>query len=184
MTLAPLAILLDLSMRASSPEPTRAFSLVLQRLDVSSALVVSSQAVDEHPVWSPDGRFLAVSVDEEWSKLDLGPISLIKGTWHDGDGIGVVDPPASLAPIPESEVRAWRKSARYGARSVTTKTGTIVELEQAGLGTVFRMTRKGREPVVLWKTSLENCHGLALSPDETLVAFVCELNGVILTTLE
>ncbi len=41
------------------------------------------------------------------------------------------------------------------------------------------MTSKGREADILWKTGLENCHSLALSPDETLVAFLCELNGLV-----
>lgn len=182
--LAPIALLLDLALAASSSEPTRAFSLALQRLDLSSALVVASQAVDEHPVWSPDGRFLAVDVDQKWSRVDLDSISLTTGTWHDGEGIGIANPPSVLTPIPEGDVRKWQKSAKYGPRTVTTSSGTVVELEQDGLSTVFRTTNNGGRAVAHWKTSLENCHGLALSPDESLVAFVCELNGVIVTVLD
>ncbi len=110
-------------------------------------------------------------------------MSLTRGTWHDGERIGVVNPPPPLTPISEGDVQNWQKSAKYGPRKLTTSSGTVVELDQDGLSTVFRTTSKGGKAVAHWKTSLENCHGLALSPDESLVAFVCELNGVIVTAL-
>jgi hypothetical protein len=156
----------------------------LRKLGVASAIVLQSQAVDEHPIWSPDGLFLAVNVDGNWMKLTLDGISLTKGTWHDGEGIGVADPPPSLTEIAESKVREWEKSAHFAPRRVATKAGTVVELRQDGLGTLLVISRKDKKPVVLWKTSLENCHGLALSPDDSLVAYVCELNGVIVTVLD
>jgi hypothetical protein len=156
----------------------------LRRLGLSSALVFGSQAVDEHPVWSPDGRDLGVNVEGKWSKLDLASLSLRKGTWHDGEAIAVAALPGRLTAMTESEVRSWQKPARFDPRRVTTKDGTTVELEQVDLSTVFRITRNGEKPLVVWKTSLENCHSLSLSPDETLVAYICELNGVIVTTLQ
>jgi len=150
---APLAVLLALSPLPNPSQPIRNFVRALQRLDLDSALVVASQAVDEHPVWSPDGGFLAINVDEEWSKLDLGSISLIKGTWHGGEGIGVAAPPPALAPLPEAEVRMWEKTAKYGPRKVTTEAGTSLELEQEGFSTIFRITSKGGKPRELWRTS-------------------------------
>ena len=33
---------------------------------------------------------------------------------------------------------------------------------------------------LIWETQGENCHSLALSPDNTLIAFQCELNGLML----
>ncbi len=184
MILVLLIPILSLIESFSNGETNRTFIQALHHFHQSSALVVASQAVDERPVWSPDGRFLAVNVDESWSKVDLASISLIKGTWHDGVEIGVADPPPRLDPIPESEVRNWEKAAKAGPRHVETANGTSIELEEEGLGTVFRITSPGGRPRVLWKTSLENCHGLALSPNQSLVAFVCELNGVIVTALE
>ena len=93
------------------------------------------------------------------------------------------DPPPALAAISESQVREWEKSGTYAPRRIATKAGMIVELQQEGLGTLFSISRQGRKPTTLWKTSLEACHSLALSPDQSLVAFVCELNGVVVTVL-
>jgi hypothetical protein len=63
-------------------------------------------------------------------------------------------------------------------------TGVTVELAKEEIGTVFRITKKGSQPVILWRTALENCHSLALSPDDKLVAFICELNGLLVATIE
>jgi hypothetical protein len=167
----------------SGANPT-GFRSALTRLGLSSALVISSQAVDEQPLWSPDGDQLAVSVEGKWSKLDLGSVSLQKGTWHGDEAIGVASPAPRLSNITAAEVGDWQKSAKFDPRRITTKNGMTVELEQVGLGTVFRTTKKGQKPAVFWKTSLENCHSLTLSPDETLVAYICELNGVVVTVLE
>jgi hypothetical protein len=156
----------------------------LRRLGVTSTLVVSSQAIDEQPVWSPDGRQLALNVAETWSTIDLRALRLRAGTWHGGEAIAVADPPPTLVAIPETEIRAWQENARFDPRRITTRTGVTVELAQEELGTLFQVTKKGSKPAVLWKTSLENCHSLALSPDEKLVAFICELNGLIVASIE
>jgi len=167
---------------ASASAPS--FGKSLRQLGLMSALVLKSQAVDEHPVWSPDGRYLAVNVNGRWSKIDLEATSWTKGTWHDGERIGVADPPPFLDAITESKVREWEKSSKDAPRRIATNAGTGVELRQDGPGTLFLISRKDQKPVVVWRTSLENCHGLALSPDEALVAYVCELSGVVVTALD
>ena len=55
-------------------------------------------------------------------------------------------------------------------------------LRQEDLGTEFVIKHKGSRPEVLWTTSMENCYGLALSPDDRYVAFVCEQSGVVVAT--
>jgi hypothetical protein len=169
---------------APDPGPVPIFESALHRLGVRSALVLASQAVDEQPVWSPDGRFLAVNVDEKWGKIGLDSVTLRAGVWHVRDSIAVADPKPAVLEISEADVRSWEKNAKFDPRRITTKTGTVVELDSEGVSTIFRITKRNGKPSVQWKTSLENCHSLALSPDETLVAYICELNGVIVTALE
>ena len=151
----------------------------MKALGLRFALLVESQAIDESPVWSPDGRFLAINLDQKWSTLNVESVALRMGTWHDRNTIAVAHPPPALQEVSGTEVGTWQKTARFDPHRLTTKTGVTIELAPEDLGTVFRVTSKGLEPEVLWKTSLESCHSLALSPDETLVAFLCELNGLV-----
>ena len=151
----------------------------MKALGLRFALLVESQAIDDSPVWSPDGRFLAINVDQRWSTMNVESVALRMGTWHDRNTIAVAHPPPALQEVSGTDVGTWQKTARFDLHRLTTKTGVTIELAPEDLGTVFRVTSKGLEPEVLWKTGLESCHSLALSPDETLVAFLCELNGLV-----
>jgi hypothetical protein len=154
----------------------------MKRLGVRSALVVASQAVDESPVWSPAGDALAANVDGDWKRADLSKLKMVKGTWHGTEPIGVVQSP-SMSSVSEAEVRKWAKAGTTGPREVLAKDGTKAELLSEDLGTRLVITKRGAAPETLWTTSMENCHGLALSPNGQQVAYVCELNGVIVTNL-
>lgn len=161
-------------------EPERLES-EMQRLKVRSALVVRSQAVDEQPYWSPKGDALAVNIEGQWLRLDLASVTLVAGTWHQKEAVGLGSP--SAAPISTAEAEAWGKTGTTGPLEVVTKSGTRVEIVHNDLGSSFVISRKGAPPETLWRTSLESCHGLSLSPDDRHVAYVCELNGVIVTRL-
>ena len=155
----------------------------MHRIGVTSALVVASEAIDEHPVWSPKGDALAVNVDGRWVELKLSPVSIVAATWRRDKPIGAVKPTISPSAISESRVRAWEKSAHFDPRRVVTRDGTTVELRQEDLSTAFVITRKGGQPETLWTSGMENCYGLALAPDEQSVAYVCEQNGIVVTAL-
>jgi Tol biopolymer transport system component len=155
------------------------FASELDRLSVHEALVVASSAVDEEPVWSPDGRYLAANVDGKWLRIALADVKLEKGEWHGGASIGVAARASSGTSLDEKTARDWKRSARFDPRSITTRNGTKLELRQVDLGTQFVVTKKGWQPETRWSTELENCHSLALSPDDRYVAFICEQNGVI-----
>src|SRR5579872_3661743 len=74
----------------------------MARLQVHTALMVPSQAVDEFPVWSPDSRFLAVNVQGKWFKLDTSSVQLHEAKWH-GQRIGTVDSKSKLEPLTNEE---------------------------------------------------------------------------------
>jgi len=151
----------------------------MKALGLRFALLVESQAIDDAPVWSPDGGFLAIHLDQKWSTLNVESVALRMGTWQDRNTIAVAYPPPTLQEVSGTDVRAWQTSARSDPHRLTTKTGVTIDLAPEGLGTVFRVTSKALEPEVLWKTALESCHSLALSPDETLAAFLCKRNGLV-----
>ncbi len=180
-----LLVVLALSFQTVSCRPGKPSVLgqEMRRLGVRSALLVASQAIDEHPVWSADGRFIAVNVEGQWKKVDLTSIQLAPATWHKTQAVGVANPPARMSSIREAKVREWEKSARFEPRKVVTRDGTTVELRQEELGTAFVIERKGGPSETLWTTGMENCYGLALAPDDRSVAYVCEQNGIVVTAL-
>ena len=153
----------------------------MKRLGVRSALVIASQAIDEHPVWSPSGNALAVNVDGRWVELKLDPIKLEAATWRGGVPIAVAKPSISPGSISEGKVRKWQQSEKFEPRKITMRGGKTVELKLEDVSTSFIVTQPFGSPKVLWRSSMENCYGLAVSPDGRHVAYVCELNGVIVT---
>ena len=125
---------------------------------------------------------LAVNVEGQWKKIELRSVTLVPGTWHHDQSIGVVSPPASISPLPNELLRKWMKHERYGSRKVVTAGGVTIELREDGLSTEMVITKGHAEPVVVWRSGLENCHSLSVSPDDQFVAYICELNGVIVTS--
>ncbi len=152
------------------------------RIGVKSALVIPSQAIDGHPVWSPASDAIAAEIAGQWVKVNLHSIVLEKGTWHGKESVGVVKHPPNKESVAESVVRRWDKNLVSGDRRVVMRNGTSIELRQEGLSTALVLTRPDGTTDTIWKTNLESCHSLALSPEERYVAYVCEMNGVIITT--
>lgn len=152
------------------------------RLGVGEALMIASEAVDGPPVWAPDGRYLAASVDGKWIGVEPDSVELVRGVWHGGEPIGTVASVNARVPLNTSTVEEWRRHSRSDPRAITTRGGTRLELRRSGAGTEFVVTPVGSAAKIRWTTSSESCHGLALSPDDRFVAFVCEQNGVIVAT--
>ncbi len=147
----------------------------LAALHLQTALLFPSQGVDEFPVWSPDSRYLAANVQGKWFKLEISTVQLQEAKWH-GKPIGVVKTNQKFAQATDAEIAEWLKAAKE-QRSVVSSSGITVELSQHELSTSLVLSR-GKDRKTLWKTDLENCGGLQLSPDGRYVAFICETNGV------
>lgn len=153
----------------------------LTRLDTDTVLLVPSEAVDEFPVWSPDGSRLAANVMGVWYTVDLNRVALAEATWRGSLLVGVLNSEESVVEAPEAA--AWKAVANAAPRVINVGNGTQIELRQDGMSTAFVIETPGSAPKTLWKSDLENCHSLSLSPDQRLVAFICELNGVIVYRL-
>lgn len=151
----------------------------LDSLHVHTALVVRSQEMDDLPVWSPDGKFLAVDLAGKWVKVDISEIHLQEAKWH-GQRVGVQSK-ANLQPMTNEEIRAWGKPRalqKSDREVVTTESGLKIEIRHHEMSSSLVIS-KGARRSVIWESDLENCYGLTLAPDKLHVAYLCELNGIL-----
>ena len=179
-----LQILIFLALAPNAPLPQlKGLAEEMDRLHTNTALVLQSSAVDEHPLWSPSGDYLAVNVMGKWYKVNLQRLSLKRGTWRGKQIIGVLASKSSLSRASSREVKQWTRGSRFHERSLTTKAGTRIELRETNAGTSLIIRKRNQKPQKIWTTDLENCHSLVLSSDEEYVAFICEQNGVAVMRL-
>lgn len=165
------AVTVGSSQTSTLPSLARELSV----LHVHTALLFPSQAIDEIPVWSPDSRYLVANVQGKWFKLDISDVQLNEAHWH-GKRIGIVKNDQKFSQAADAEIAKWMKGSKE-KESVVSKSGITVELSQHELSTSLVLV-KGKNRKTLWKTDLESCGGLQLSPDGRNVAFICETNGV------
>jgi len=153
----------------------------MARLRIHTALLIPSQAVDESPVWSPDSRYLGANIQGQWFKLDTSKVRLQEATWH-RQKIGAIAKP-TLEPLAKSNALAWAKQEQRRTGDATGKSGIKAARKSAELSTSLVLS-KGTGSWVVWRSDLENCGELTMSPDGVYLAYICETNGVIVTDME
>ncbi|MCX5695019.1 MAG: hypothetical protein NT014_07900 [Candidatus Omnitrophica bacterium] len=157
----------------------------LKNTGTKFALLVVSQAIDEYPIWSPDSNLIGVNIEGQWFKIDLNTVKLEKAEWRGGQRIGVIKSNKNyLNGITEKEIEEFKKTSKLHGMKIETNNKTIVELKRDGFGTYFILTKGKEKPKTLWVTDMENCYSLVLSPNEKYVAFICELNGLVVMKLD
>ena len=153
------------------------------KLKIHTALVAPSSGVDESPLWSPDSRLLGVNVRGKWFQVDTVKVELQAATWH-SQRIGRVSSGGAISPLDEAQLGAWRKATRSDSTALVDDAGNKYEFVRKALRTSFVVIPKGRKPLSLWTSGLENCGELSLSPNGRWLAFICEENGVLVTNVD
>lgn len=171
--------MLGLSVAAFAQVTGLSFEQTMANLQCDTALIFRSNAVEVRPVWSPEGKAVAVRANGEWWVAELDKLPLKKMAWRGGLPLAVPTRLPDKGAISEATALNWAARNPEDGRQVKTKSGTIITLEEATKGVSLRVHVPGGQPRVLWKTEAEDCHSLVLSPDQKWVAFVCEWNGVV-----
>jgi hypothetical protein len=181
MKLAP-SLLISLLLLVASAQTGSSLRDEMAKLNVHTALLVPSQAIDEFPVWSPDSRFLAANVQGNWFKLDTTKVELREATWH-AQRIGVVRSKPKLEALTREEAAEWAKLGQHGDRKVKGESGVRAEMQHHELSSSLVVSQGSRSSVI-WKSDLENCGALSLSPNTSYLAYICETNGVLVMDVE
>lgn len=155
----------------------------LNRLKTETVLIIQSQAIDEYPLWSDGSDYLGCNIMGKWYKIRLIDIQLEEATWRN-QTIGVIATQGALNEMTEKEVKDFKKVSEFQPREVTTSDGTKIELKMEGSSVSLVVTKKGKDSKTLWTSEGENCHSLTISPDENYVAYLCEMNGLLVMKIE
>lgn len=155
----------------------------MNRLETETVIVLNSQEIDYYPMWSPNSDFIAFNINEKWNKIRLDNIEFEAVKWR-GQKIGFLISKDAITEMSEKEIDEFKKVSKFNAREVTSKNGTKIELPMQSLRTSLVVTHKGENPKTLWTSGGENCHSLVLSPNEKYVAYLCELNGLLIMKIE
>lgn len=150
----------------------------LERLDVDRALLIPDVSIDYYPIWSPNNDYIGINISETWYKFDLSETTMVQADVRD-EVIGY-NSFGTLDSLKESEVEIWKTSTKHDLRKVTTSDGYTYELKMVGLRTTFIETDPNGNTKEHFTTSGENNHSLSLSPDEKFIAFIAELNGLMI----
>lgn len=153
------------------------------QLHVDEALIFVSQGIDGFPRWSQDDGKVFTMNEGIWMTINLDEIKLQRGFWHGNVPIGYT---VDQAGIENSDLKNVPAEITHGydPRSITTSGGMSIALEQGkdGLGTILIIsTATGKNNI--WSSDSENCHSLSLSHNEKFLAYICELNGLIVRKL-
>jgi hypothetical protein len=162
---------------------TLRLSRKLEQLGVDRALIFTHGGyIDDHPLWSTDGSKLAANFAGRWIEAEVASILFEEATGH-GQVIGLATDGRVDEVTSETTLNLYRAATIYDPRRIEVKGEFIVELKSVGFGIEFAVQRHGESREVRWKTDLENCHSLALSPDRTMVAYICEMNGLFVSRI-
>mgnify|MGYP003592592824 CR=1 FL=1 len=183
MKIIYILVLTILTLNVYGQDTTKSLNSEMTRLNTETALIVQSQAIDEYPLWSPNSDFVACNIEGKWLKFRLSNIDLVDAKWR-GQTIGFLTTKAAYSELKSEEKADFEKVSKLNPRKVTTKDGTTVELKMEEMSVSLIVTKKGEKAKKLWTSGGENCHSLVLSPDEKFVAYLCEMNGLLIMRLK
>lgn len=178
-----IILLTILTINVNGQETTRSLNSEMTRLKTETVLIAQSQAIDEYPLWSPNSDYIACNIEEKWYKFRLTDIDLVEAKWR-GQTIGIITTKDAYTLLTENEQKQFDKVSKFNPREVSTKNETKIELRETGdISVSLIVTKKGEKQKILWTSGGENCHSLVLSPNEKYVAYLCELNGLLIMKL-
>lgn len=152
-------------------------------LQTNLVLLVSSGAVEERALWSPQSDYVACRLLGKWMKIPLNNLELKEGQWQ-GQKVGLLKNPALIRQLYESELKLFRATSEVQPIVIRTKPGIVYSLRPDGQGMVLVAKGRNGESRQLWSSGKEACHSMSLSPNEKYLACLCEQSGLLLTRLE
>lgn len=156
------------------------FEKNLQALKCDTAFIVKSPTIRDPIHWSPDGKEIGIKLEGRWVSIALDSLVLKRYKWRDNlDIAGPIGLP-ELKPLDSRQRAGWISAEEEHSRKIRTNTGTRIEFAYVEDGAVaLRVSWPDGMARDLWRTKIEDCGGLVLSPDHRWVAYIAGINGII-----
>jgi hypothetical protein len=170
----------DDTFEVAAPPPTASLTDGMARLNVHTALLVQSLQIKTFPVWSPDARFLGVLSQGQWFKLDTSAVPLKEEMWYEQRIGTTAGGTWRLELMNANEAADWARVGQHGDKRVKGYSGLKAQILDHDSSSMLAIS-KGALDSVIWKTNLETCGLLSLSPDDAYLAYECDNSGLFVT---
>ena len=152
----------------------------LDRIDAKIGLVVPF-GIDYFPIWSEDSKKIYFNIRDTWKIFDLNKVVLVETVWRDW-AIGY-NPKAIFELADSTLIGSFELDRSIESLLISTNENTEAKIEQYGLQSGITIKHKG-EVVFEMVSGGEVYHSPAISPDGKYVAFIAEMNGLMLVKLD
>jgi hypothetical protein len=146
-------------------------------LNINTAILVPSQAIDEYPHWSIDSKMVAVNIMGEWHSINLDEVNLKEILWQ-GVKIGININPNSLKKLTEDDFKKNYVNNPPSDMVFSKETNKSIKIEKKGFESKIIINKD-----VKFFSGFEVYHSLVLSPDMLYVLYIAELNGLVIIKL-
>lgn len=148
----------------------------LEKFDHHAAIMMWSQSIDEMPLWTPNGEYVCFNMAGDWFAIGLEAAKFTK-TKLCGYKVGILKNLDIIGSVDEADIATIKESNNYGMREITLPNGDLVTLTADLWKSTLSIA--GKEIMVL----NGNSHSLTANEDGSYLAFISELNGLIVLDL-
>ncbi len=155
----------------------KSFGEKLNKFDKNAVVMFHRQDIDEMPLWSENNHFVGCNVSGEWIVFDLKKVRFKKFKLGDYK-VGILANLNVISPISNDLVLTLKESTNYDMRSIKLHNSKTIEIKSD----IFKSQLLINEKLVM--TLRGNCHSLSSTLDGKYLAFISELDGLIVMSLE
>ena len=149
----------------------------LVKFDNNTAIMFHRQDIDEMPLWSENSDYLGCNVSGDWVVFDLHK-ARFKKTDLGRYRVGILANLNVISFITDELVAELKESTNYDMRSITLPNSKTVQVKSD----IYKSELILNDKVIM--TLSGNCHSLSASLDGKYLAFISELDGLIVMSLE
>lgn len=155
----------------------KTFDEKLDRYDNNAVIMFCRQDINEMPIWSKNNDYVGCNVKGDWIVFELKKARL-KKTKLGEHKVGILLNLDVIVHIPDSIAEFMKESTNYDIRSITLPDSTTIQMKSDLVKSELLINDKSV------MTLKGNCHSLSATLNGKYLAFISELEGLIVMRLK